>query len=40
MPVINYKKFKDALRIMNQKTCIVVITKNKYISGLVTDGDL
>jgi len=42
MPVINYKKsFKDALRIMNQKKLgIVVITKNKYIKGLVTDGDL
>ena len=42
MPVINYKKsFKDALRIMNQKNLgIVVITKNKYIKGLVTDGDL
>ena len=28
------------LRIMNQKLGIVVITKNKYIKGLVTDGDL
>ena len=42
MPVINYKKnFKEALKIMNQKKLgIVVITKNKYIKGLVTDGDL
>ena len=42
MPVINYKKnFKDALKIMNQKKLgIVVITKNKFIKGLVTDGDL
>ena len=42
MPVINYKKnFKEALKIMNQKKLgIVVITKNKFIKGLVTDGDL
>ena len=42
MPVINYKKsFKEALKIMNQKKLgIVVITKKKFISGLVTDGDL
>ena len=42
MPVINYKKnFKEALRVMNQKKLgIIVITRNKYISGLVTDGDL
>tara|TARA_B100001027_G_C16177573_1_gene289899 strand:- start:175 stop:828 length:654 start_codon:yes stop_codon:yes gene_type:complete len=42
MPVINYKKnFKEALKIMNQKKLgIVVITKNKFIRGLVTDGDL
>ena len=42
MPVINYKKnFKAALKIMNQKKLgIVVITKNKFIKGLVTDGDL
>ncbi len=40
--VINYKKnFKEALKIMNQKKLgIVVITKNKFIKGLVTDGDL
>lgn len=42
MPVINYKKnLKEALKIMNKKNLgIVVITKNKFISGLVTDGDL
>ena len=42
MPVINYKKsFKEALRIMNQKKLgIVVILKNRFIKGLVTDGDL
>ena len=42
MPVINYmKKFKDALKEMNKKKLgIVVITKNKFIKGLVTDGDL
>ncbi len=42
MPIIDYKKsFKEALRVMNQKKLgIVVISKNKYIKGLVTDGDL
>ena len=42
MPTINHKqKFKEALKIMNQKKLgIVVIQKNKYITGLVTDGDL
>ena len=42
MPVIHHKKnFKEALKIMNQKNLgIVVITKNKHIKGLVTDGDL
>ena len=42
MPVINYKKtFKEAIKIMNQKKLgIIVIEKNKYINGLVTDGDL
>ncbi len=42
MPVIGYNKnFKDALKIMNQKKLgIVVILKNRYIRGLVTDGDL
>ena len=42
MPVINYKKsFNEALKVMNKKKLgIVVITKNKYIKGLITDGDL
>ena len=42
MPVISYKKsFTEALRIMNQKKLgIVVILKNRFIKGLVTDGDL
>lgn len=42
MPVINYnKKFNDALKIMNQKQLgILVINKNRYIRGIVTDGDL
>ena len=42
MPIINYKKsFKEALKVMNHKKLgMVVITKNKYIKGLVTDGDL
>ena len=42
MPTISYKNnFKTALKIMNQKKLgIVVILKNKYISGIVTDGDL
>jgi arabinose-5-phosphate isomerase len=42
MPTVNYKKtFKEALKIMNQKKLgIIVILKNKYINGLITDGDL
>ena len=42
MPVINYnKKFNYALKIMNQKQLgILVINKNRYIRGIVTDGDL
>ena len=42
MPVLKYKRsFKEALKIMNQKKLgIVVILKNKFIKGLVTDGDL
>ena len=42
MPIINYKKnFKEALKVMSQKKLgIVVINKNKYIKGIVTDGDL
>ena len=42
MPVINYKEsFVDALKIMNQKKLgIVIILKNKFINGILTDGDL
>jgi arabinose-5-phosphate isomerase len=42
MPVISWKKnFKEALKVMNEKKLgIVVIIKNKFIKGLVTDGDL
>jgi arabinose-5-phosphate isomerase len=42
MPVINFKKnFRQALKIMNQKALgIAVITENKFIKGLMTDGDL
>ena len=42
MPIINYKKtFSEALKIMNKKKLgIIVLIKNKFISGLVTDGDL
>ncbi len=42
MPIINHKQtFKEALKIMNQKKLgIVVIQKNRCITGLVTDGDL
>jgi len=42
MPVINHKKtFKEAIKIMNEKKLgIIVIEKNKYIKGIVTDGDL
>ena len=42
MPIIDYKKnFKQALKIMSQKKLgIVVITKNRFIKGLITDGDL
>ena len=42
MPVIDYRKnFSQAIKIMNQKKLgIVVITKNRYIKGLITDGDL
>ena len=42
MPVIDLKtKFRDAIKIMNQKQLgILIIQKNKYLKGLVTDGDL
>ena len=42
MPIIDYKKsFDQALKIMSlKKLGIVVVTKNRYIKGLITDGDL
>ena len=42
MPIINYKKkFREAIKVMNKKKLgIVVICKNKFIKGIVTDGDL
>ena len=42
MPIIDHKEsFAKALKIMNQKKLgIVVITKNRYIHGLITDGDI
>ncbi len=42
LPVIDFKKnLGAALKVMNQKKLgIVVLLKNKYIAGLVTDGDL
>ena len=42
MPIINFNKsFKEALRIMNNKKLgMVVVLKNKFVKGLVTDGDL
>ena len=42
MPVIDSnKKFKEAVKVMSQKKLgIIVITKNKFIRGLMTDGDI
>ena len=42
MPFINHKnKLKEALKIMNEKKLgIVVVLKNNFIEGLVTDGDI
>ncbi len=42
LPLINYKKnLGEALKIINSKKLgIVVILKNRFIEGLVTDGDL
>ena len=42
MPTISYNKnLKDALKVINQKKLgIVVILKNRFIEGLLTDGDL
>ena len=42
MPTINFNKnLKEALRVINKKKLgIVVILKNRFIKGLLTDGDL
>ena len=42
LPMIDFKKnLGEALRVMNQKKLgIVVVIKNQFIEGLVTDGDL
>ena len=42
MPVVNFKKtLKQVLKVMNEKKLgIAIITKNKFIKGLITDGDL
>lgn len=42
IPIVNYKDtFNQAIKIINDKKLgIVVITKNKFIAGIVTDGDL
>ena len=42
LPVMNYKKnLGEALKVINKKKLgVVVLLKNKFISGLVTDGDL
>ena len=42
MPILDHKKkFSQAVKIINQKKLgIAVITKNKFIKGLITDGDL
>ena len=42
MPVLNYNKtLREAIKIINQKKLgIIILLKNKYIYGIVTDGDL
>ena len=42
LPVIDIKKnLNEALKVINQKKLgIVVVLKKKYISGLISDGDL
>ena len=42
LPVINCNKnLSEALKIMNKKNLgLIVVLKNKYIQGIVTDGDL
>ena len=41
-PVIDFKKnLRSAIKVMNEKKLgIIVVLKNRYIAGLVTDGDL
>ena len=40
MPVVDYKKSKDSLKIMIKKLGIVVISRKRFIKGIITDGDL
>ena len=42
MPIVDHKKqLREILKVMNEKKLgIVVIIKNKFIFGLLTDGDL
>ncbi len=42
LPVIDFKKnLRSAIKVMNEKKLgIIVVLKNRYIAGLVTDGDL
>ena len=42
MPTINFKKdFNEALKTMNKKNLgIIIVLKNNYIAGIITDGDL
>ena len=42
LPIIKYNKnLKEVLKVINQKKLgIVVVIKNNYIAGLITDGDL
>ena len=42
MPIVNFNKtLKQVLKVMNEKKLgIAIITKNKFIKGLITDGDL
>ena len=42
IPTVDHRKnFKQALKIINQKKLgIIVLTRNKFIKGLITDGDL
>ncbi len=42
IPMIDYKKkFNQAIKVMNKKNLgIVVVNKNRFIKGLITDGDI